>query len=107
MPDLNFQDLSTVQSDKGPGVRTIASAATIAPTTFITIISGTAAIVNITPPVTGAHMLVFIPSGAWTTTAAGNIDKALAAVVANTPVFAFYNPATGKYSVGKLTIVSS
>jgi len=107
MPDLNFQDLSTVQNNAQPGVRTIASAAVIAPTGFMTIVSGTAAIVTITPPVSGAHMLVFIPSGAWTTTAAGNIDKALAAVVALTPVLFFYNPATNKYSPGKLTIVSS
>lgn len=107
MPDLNFQDLSTVQNIAQVGVRTIASAALIAPTTFMTIVSGVAAIVNITPPVSGAHMLVFIPSGAWTTTTAGNIDKALSAAVALTPILFFYNPLTGKYSPGKLTIVSS
>ena len=109
MPDVNFQDLSTVQSGLQPKPVTIASAATIAPSTFISIISGAAAVVNITPPVSGAHMLVLIPAAAatWTTTAAGNIDKALSAVVAGVPVLAFYNPLTGKYTVGKLVLVAS
>lgn len=107
MPDLDFQQLSTVQNNLMPGVRTLASAATIAPTGFITRVSGTAAIVNITPPVSGDHMLVLIPTGAWTTTAAGNIDKALTAAVALTPILAFYDSKLGKYVVGKLTIVSS
>jgi len=105
--DSLFQQLSTVQSNQQPTPRTIASATTIAPDTFITFVSGVAAIVNITPPVLGAHMLIFIPTGAWTTTAAGNIVTALAAVVANTPVLFFYNPITGKYTPGKLTLVSS
>lgn len=107
MSDLLFQQLSTVQSDKQTTPPTIASAATIAPQHFMTYVSGTAAIVNITPPVSGAHMLVLIPTGAWTTTTAGNIDKALSAVVSGTPVLAFYDPATGKYTVGKMTILSS
>ena len=107
--DLNFQNISTVQSGLQPGPRTIASAATIAPTTFITFVSGAVAVVNITPPVTGAHMLVLIPAAAatWATTAAGNIDKALTASVAGVPVLAFYNPITGKYTVGKLVLVAS
>jgi hypothetical protein len=107
MSDLNFQNLSTVQSNQQPGPPTIASAATIAPQTFMTYVSGVAAIVNIIPPVTGQHMLVLIPTGAWTTTAAGNIDKALSAAVANTPILAFYDPVLGKYIVGKLVLVAS
>jgi hypothetical protein len=109
VPDVDFQQLSTVQNSLQPGVRTIASAATIGPTGFMTVISGAAAVVNITPPVSGAHMLVLIPAAAatWTTTAAGNIDKALSAVVAGVPVLAFYNPLTGKYTVGKLVLVAS
>jgi hypothetical protein len=107
MSDLLFQQLSSVQDNLQPTPLTLASAATIAPQTFTTFVSGVAAIVNIIPPVTGAHMLILIPTGAWTTTAAGNIDKALSAVVAGTPVLAFYNPITGIYTVGKLTILSS
>lgn len=107
MPDdLNFQNISTVQSNLQPKPVTIASATTVAPTTFITIVSGTAAIVNITPPVSGQHMLVFIPTGAWTTTAAGNIVNALTAQVANVPVLLFYNPLTAKYHAAKLALTA-
>jgi len=103
---LAFQNLSSVQNKNQPTPLTLASAATIAPTGFITFVSGAAAVVNITPPIDGQHMLILIPTGAWTTTAAGNIDKALAANVAGVPVLAFYNPITGKYTVGKLAITA-
>lgn len=106
MPDLQFQDISTVHSPLQQKPLTIASAATIAPLTFITFVSGAAAIVNITPPVSGAHMLVFIPTGAWTTTAAGNIVNALTAQVANVPVLLFFNPLTGKYTAAKLALTA-
>ena len=98
MPDLNFQDLSTVQSKLQPMPNTIASTTTIAPTTFITLISGTAAIGTVTPPVTGQHMLVFIPGAAFTTVTTGNLVSATTAVI-NKPVFLFYNPALAKYYV--------
>jgi hypothetical protein len=98
--DLNFQQLSTVQSNVMPAPVTIASATTIAPTTFISVVSGTTAVVNVTPPVSGAHMLVFIPSGAFTTTTAGNLLNALTAAV-NIPMLLFYNPLTAKYMVGE------
>lgn len=105
-PSLSFQQLSTVQNKSMLQPPTLASAATIAPTTFVTFVSGAAAIVNITPPIDGAHMLVLIPTGAWTTTAAGNIVSALTAQVANVPVLAFFNPITGKYTVGKLALTA-
>lgn len=98
MPDLNFQDLSTVASGQQPKPATIASAATVAPSTFLTFISGTVAIATITPPVTGAHMLVFVftttTPTAFTTT--GNI-KAVATPTTNLPVVLVYNPIEGKY----------
>jgi hypothetical protein len=103
MPDLEFQNLSTVQNNLQPLPKTVASAATIAPTGLITVVSGTAAIANITPPVTGAHMLVLIPSGAFTMVATGNIALAMAAATVSQPVLMFYNPATAKYHAGKLT----
>jgi hypothetical protein len=105
-PSLLFQQLSTVQNGAMQPPQTIASAATIAPTTFMTFVSGAAAIVNITPPIDGQHMLVLIPTGAWTTTAAGNIVNALAANVANVPVLAFYNPITKKYTMAKLALTA-
>lgn len=102
-PSLAFQQLSTVQNKTMPTPPTLASAATIAPTTFITLVSGVAAIVNVTPPIDGAHMLVLIPTGAFTMTAAGNLQTAMAAAVAGQPIFLVYNPVTGKYANGKLT----
>lgn len=98
--DLDFQNLSTVQSKVQPGPATLAAAATIAPTTFMTLITGTTAIVNVTPPVTGSHMLVLIPGAAFTMTTAGNLLTAITAAI-NAPVLLFYNPALGKYYVGE------
>ena len=63
---------------------TIASAATVAPTAPVTIISGAAAIDTITAPApisaTGGT-ITFIPTGAFTWTTAGNIAVAGTAVV--------------------------
>lgn len=102
MSDLNFQDISTVQSGLQPKPVTITAAATIAPTTFLTFIAGTTAIATITPPVTGAHMLAIVATstnwaGAVTT---GNI---LVASITNGTTWAnrlnlfVYNPLTAKY----------
>lgn len=103
MSDLNFQDLSTVASGIQPKPVTIASAATVAPSTFLSFISGTVAIATVTPPVTGAHMLCFIftttTPTAFTTT--GNI-KAVTTPAQNLPCFLVYNPVEGKYYTGDL-----
>lgn len=104
MPDLEFQNLSTVQNQNQPKPVTIASAATVAPSTFISFITGTVAIATITPPVTGSHLLVFIFTTttpvAFTTT--GNV-KTVATPTANVPMFLVYNPIEGKYYVGEVT----
>lgn len=105
MPDLNFQDISTVQSNLQPKPGTLASAATVAPTTCLTFISGAAAIVNITPPVTGFHILFFWPLGAFTMTNAGNITAALTAAV-GAPVILFYNPITAKYHPAEIPVAA-
>lgn len=101
MPDVNFQDLSTVASRQQPLPVTIASAATVAPSTYLTFISGTVAIATITPPVSGAHQLQFIftttTPTAFTTT--GNI-KAVATPTTNLPVFLTWNPIENKYYAG-------
>ena len=62
---------------------TIASATTIAPLTPIVFVSGTTAIVTITPPpsLVGGGQLIIIPTGIFTTTTAGNIALASTAVV--------------------------
>lgn len=106
--DLNFQNLSTVQGAQQPKPNTIASAATVAPSTFLTVITGTVAIATITPPADGTHMLCFVftttTPTAFTTT--GNILPATAPKQ-NTPTFLVYNPVTGKYHAGGTTLVAS
>jgi hypothetical protein len=105
MADLQFQDISTVANLGQPKPVTIASAATVAPTTYVTFISGTVAIATITPPVTGAHMLCFIftttTPAAFTTT--DNI-KNVTTPKTNSPTLLIYNPLEAKYYTGSLTI---
>src|SRR3970282_767055 len=98
MSDLLFQNLSTGQSNKQPQPPTIASATTIAPTSFISFVSSTTPVTTITPPVTGAHMLVLIPTAALPAmTTTGNIAVVTTTATANVPILFFYNPINGKY----------
>lgn len=100
MSDLNFQDLNMIQSGVQPKPVTIASAATVAPSTQLTFISGTTAIATVTPPVTGAHMLTFIFTTTTPTafTTSGNM-KAVSTPTQNAPIFLIYNPLEQKYYV--------
>lgn len=99
MSDLNFQNLSTVQSLLQPAPATIASDTTIAPTSFMTYVTGTVQVKTITPPVTGQHMLILIFSDGspGTTLTTGNITQAIVPTQ-NLPTFLFYNPRTGTYT---------
>lgn len=101
--DLLSAQLSTVQGAAAPKPPTLASAATVAPNTFLSFISGTVAIATVTPPEDGAHMLCFVFTTttpvAFTTT--GNI-KAVATPSTNLPVFLVFNPSEGKYYPGVL-----
>lgn len=104
-PDLSSYDFALPQSTLQPTPTTLASAATMAPTTLVTLVTGAAAIVNITPPQAGIHMLIFISSGGtYTMTAAGNILTAVAASAAGVMTILIYNPVTGKYAAGKLAL---
>ena len=98
MPNTVWQQLSTVQQIPTPSVKVLASAATIAPDTFITEVTGTVQVATITPPVDGYHMLAFRFSdaapGALLTT--GNIAIAYTPVQ-NRPFLMFYDPRTAKY----------
>ena len=102
MPDLNFQDFSTVQSGLQPKPVTVAAATAITPTTFLTIVTGTTAIATINPPVTGSHMLAIVASATNFSgfTTAGNI---ILASITNSTVwnnrlnFFVWNPLTAKY----------
>lgn len=105
MSDLNFQNISTVQSNEQPYPVTVTAAATIAPTTFLTFVTGTTNLATITPPVTGAHMLAMVFSTtALQVVTTGNILVGSTTIVANVPVLFFYNPITAKYSIMRGTV---
>lgn len=105
MADLSFQDLSTVQNANQPKPVTVAAAATIAPSTFMTFVTGTTVVATITPPVTGAHMLalLFTATNPGTFTTTGNILQAVAPATNGAVTFMLYNPLTAKYSVARTT----
>jgi hypothetical protein len=101
--DLLFQNISTVQNKLQPKPNTIASTTTIAPTSFITFVSGTVDVATVTPPVTGQHMLMLsftsaTPGDLLTT---GNILVGTTTVVQYTPILLFYDPNQAKYVVGQ------
>jgi energy-converting hydrogenase Eha subunit C len=96
MPEVQFQDFSTVQSLLQQKPQTIASAATIAPVSFLTVLTGNTAVVTITPPLTGLHMIAIQFAGVAGVTAAGNILTATASV-AGQIMLLVYNPVSAKY----------
>lgn len=100
MSDLNFQNFSTVQSAQMPLPVTMAAAATIAPTTFLTFLTGTTQVANITPPVTGCHMLalVFTNANPGAFTGAGNVQSTKDPAQ-NECVLLVYDPSSAKYYV--------
>jgi hypothetical protein len=75
---------------------TIASAGTIAPTTFLTVLTGNVAITAITPPVLHGHMLAIQFAGTAGITAGNNIATTKASVVGEVMLLVF-NPTTAKY----------
>ena len=105
MSDLNHQDFSTTQSDKQPAPNTIASAATIAPNTLMTFVTGTVQVANVTPPMSGQHMLilVFTDAAPGTFLTTGNVLNAIVPTQ-NLPTFLFYDPKTAKYTGGTLNL---
>lgn len=98
MSDLEFQNFSTVQNNQQPQTPTIASAATIVPTSLHMIVTGVVQIANITPPVTGQHLLFLTHTNAAPATylTTGNI---LTAVVPtqNIPCCFLYDSQQKKY----------
>jgi hypothetical protein len=103
MSDLNWQEISPVQNEAGKGVRTIASAATISPTTGLTVVTGTTQLVTIVPPVSGFHVLYLQFTGAMGVfSTAGNILVAADPGV-DIPVAMYYNPLSGKYIPGPIS----
>jgi hypothetical protein len=100
MSDLLAQNFHTVQTDKQPDPPTIASAATIVPTTRFSFISGTVQLATITPPTSGYSEIVLCftnaAPGLFLTT--GNIKTAYQPVQ-NRPVTLYYIKAENKWYV--------
>lgn len=98
MSDLMHQDLQTPQSDQQQKPVTLVAAATIAPTTKLTFVTGTTVVANITPPVSGYHELAFCftngAPGALAVT--GNIHTAYTPIQ-NQVFVLYYDPSTAKY----------
>ena len=103
MPDLYHQNFSSVQSGAQPLPSTIASAATITPTTALTIVTGVVQIATITPPVSGFHILyLMFPDAMGVFATTGNIAVA-ADPGANIPLAMVYNPLNKKYYPGAIS----
>ena len=75
---------------------TLAAAATIAPTTFMTVLTGNVAITTITPPVPHSHMLCLVFAGTAGVGTGGNISNTKASVAGEAMILC-YNPTTAKY----------
>jgi hypothetical protein len=75
---------------------TMASAATIVPTSFLTVLTGNVAITTITPPVSHGHMLAIQFAGTAGITAGNNITTTKASV-AGEVMLLVYNPTSAKY----------
>lgn len=101
--DLLFQNFSTVQSNQQPKPATIASAATIGPSTFVTLVSGTTDVATVTPPVTGSHMLclIFTDAAPGSLLTTGNVLVGTTTVAQNVPILLFYDPNQAKYYIGQ------
>lgn len=95
MPDVNFQQLSTVQSNLQPVPPTIPSAVTISPYTRLTFVTGQIAVATINPFTTGYHeiVLVFTNASPAALVTTGNIKTAFQPVM-NVPVLCLFDPTT-------------
>lgn len=100
--DLNFQQISTVQSGLQPKPTRLTAAATLAPTTFLTIVAGNTAIQNITPPVTGSHMLAIVPGTTTGFTTGGNVSGGTTTVSGKAYLF-IYDPVSNTYYLATST----
>lgn len=100
MPDLLFQNFSTVQSNKNARPATIVSAATITPTTKFSFVTGTVTLENITPPTTGYAeiTLCFITASPGVFLTSGNIQIAYQPII-NRPIDLCWDPSTSKWWV--------
>ena len=102
MSDLLAQNIAQVQTNAQPFPNTIASTTTIAPSSYITFVSGTIDVATVTPWVTGQHSIALIftdatPGDLLTT---GNILVGSTVLAQNVPVVLYYDPNQAKYYIG-------
>ena len=95
--ESDWAQISPTQGPTSPKPATLASGTTVAPTTFLTVLTGNTVIATITPPVTHGHMLAFHFAGTAGVNAAGNITAVKASVLNEVMLFV-YNPSTAKYT---------
>lgn len=67
----------------------IASATTIAPSRRLHIVTGTATISTITPPIGFSGLLILIAGGAWALTTGGNISRAVSAATGRANILVY------------------
>lgn len=92
----DWQNMSTVQGPDAVKPFTLASANTIAPVGFHTILTGNTVVKTITPPLSQGHMLAVQFAGVAGVDATGNVLTAKASV-AGEIMLLVYNPLTAKY----------
>lgn len=100
MSDLLAANLGTVQSSLQPYPPTIASAATIAPTTKLTFLTGTVQLATITPFASGYQeiTLCFTNASPGAFATSGNIQIAYQPIQ-NRPIDLCYDPSSAKWWV--------
>lgn len=98
MSDLNHQDFDVAQSDQQPNPVTVASAATIVPTTRLTFVTAQVQVANITPPTSGYCEVVLCfthaAPGAFLTNGADNPIKTAYQPIQNRPITLHWDPAS-------------
>ena len=99
-----YQDFSTVQSNQQPKPNTIAAAATVAPVSKLTFLTGTTQVANITPLNEGAYQEVTLcftdgSPGAFLTNGANYPIKTAYQPIQNRPIDLCYNPVTKNWWV--------
>lgn len=98
--DLVTQNFSTIQTNQQVFAPTIASAATISPTTKLTFLTGTVALVTITPPSSGYSevTLCFTNASPGAFSTSGNIKTAYTPIQ-NRPIDLCYDNSSAKWWV--------
>lgn len=101
--DLLAQNLSTYQSGLQPLPPTMAAAATIAPTTKCTFLTGTTQVANITPYTSGYQEITLIftdgSPGAFLTNGTTNPIKTAYQPVQNRPIDLCWDPSSNQWWV--------